>query len=593
MMQKSSTAGPIILTQPTSRRRWFPRLFLIDWRTIVLVLLILVLVYQVIVPFLMIIWTSFKDVRPGEPEFLHFSGTVANYVRIYGSRDFWSATVNTLYFALASMICAFIPGAFLAWVVDRTNTPLVRFIGMVTVGRIIIPGILITVSWILLTSPTIGILNYIIETITGIKRLLNVYTFWGMVWVHSLEMLPLAYLLLSAAFQAMDPRLEEASTMTGAGTLRTLRRVSLPLMTPAIAAAMLLLFVLTVETFEVPLLLGGRADVRVYTTEVFFNTARTPTDWGLASTYSMALMALAIVLLFAYFRLLRQSERYQTVTGKDYRPHRIDLGPWRYVTCAMALFLVFLITGVPLIVMLYASFLEYMQPPTLEAFRSMSLYNYRELLGGDAYALKPMWNSTLLGLGTATAVMLVVSIIAYYVHKTRIQGRKILDFLGFSPIAIPSVVLGTAFMWLYLLVPVPVIGTLIVIGLAYLTKYMPFALRFVSTSMIQIHSELEEAAAVAGVPWWKNFFRIFLPLLRPGLMAGWFWVMVHAYRELTIALLLARSQNRTAAVIIFDLWDNGSFMELSAFGVLMFSVLIVLVSVSHKLSQRYGIQEQI
>ena len=306
---------------------------------IVLVLLIALLIYQVIVPIFMIVWTSLKDVRPGEPEFLNFKWTVVNYIRIYGSKDFWTATVDTLYFALASSLSAFVSGVFLAWVVDRTNTPLARFVGIVTIGRIIIPGILITISWIFLASPTIGFLNYIIKSITGIRGLLNIYTFWGMVWVHSLEMTPLAYLLLSAAFQSMDPRLEEASTMTGAGILRTLRRISLPLMTPAIGAALLLLFVLTVETFEVPLLLGGRANVRVYTTEVYYNTSRTPVDWGVSSTYSVALMAMAMLLLLVYFRLLRQSERYQTITGKDYRPHRVDLGPWRYVTCA--LFLVF------------------------------------------------------------------------------------------------------------------------------------------------------------------------------------------------------------------------------------------------------------
>jgi iron(III) transport system permease protein len=484
-------------------------------------------------------------------------------------------------------------GAFLAWVVGRTNTPLARFIGMFTLGRIIIPGILITVSWIFLASPSIGILNYLIERLTGVNRLLNIYSFPGMVWVVSLELTPLAYLLLSASLQSMDPRLEEASTMTGAGTWRTLRRISLPLITPAIGASLLLLFVLTIEAFEVPLLLGGRARVPVYTTEVYLNAARTPTDWGLASTYSVVLIALAMVLLFSYFRLLRQGEKYQTITGKDYRPRRIDLGPWRYVTCAVSLIIVLLTTGAPLVVMLYASFLDRMQPPTLEAFRSMTLENYHEILGADARTISAMWNSTLVGLGTATVVMLVVSVISYYVHKTRFRARKALDFLSFVPIAIPGVVLGTAVMWLYLIVPLPVIGTLTIIGLAYLTKFLPFSLRFVSASMIQIHNELEEAAAVAGVPWWKNFYRIYLPLLRPGLMAGWFWVMVHAYRELTISLMLARSQNRTASVIIFDLWENASFMGLSAFGVLMFMVLIVLVYVSHKISQRYGIQEQL
>ena len=143
-------------------------------------------------------------------------------------------------------------------------------------------------------------------------------------------MTPLAYLLMSAALQSIDPRLEEASSIAGAGTWPTFRRVTLPLILPAAAASALLLFIQTVESFEVPLLLGGRARVAVYTTEVYFNTSRMPTDWGLASTYSMMLLLLAMVLLFVYFRLVRHGERYQTITGKDYRPRRIDLGGWKY-----------------------------------------------------------------------------------------------------------------------------------------------------------------------------------------------------------------------------------------------------------------------
>src|SRR5262249_22438281 len=155
---------------------------------------------------------------------------------------------------------------------------------------------------------------------------------------------------------------------------------------------------------------------------------------------------------------------------------------------------------------------------------------------------------------------LIVALIAYFVHKTQVPGRKILDVLGFAPIAIPSVVLGATFFWFYLLVPLPVIRTLLIIGIAYLTKFITVALRSVAAWMMQLHSELDEAAQVAGVSWARNFFKVMLPLLRPGLLAAWFWVMVHAYRELTVALMLARSQNRPAAVVILDLWDEGSFL---------------------------------
>jgi iron(III) transport system permease protein len=565
----------------------------LDGQRVVLTLLVLILIYQVGVPLLMVVWTSFKVARPGEPAFFSFTFSLDNYLRAFGSRAFWSATGNTLRFALASVAISFSLGTFLAWVVDRTNTPLARLVGILTIGRLIIPGILVAVAWILLASPSIGVLTFYLEALTGVKRFINIYSFWGMVWIHSLETTPLAYLLLSAALQSMDPRLEEASAAAGAGRWSTLRRISLPLVLPAVGSVIMLLLIYSVENFEVPLLLAGRAHVPVYSTEVYFNTARTPTDWGLASAYSMAILFLSIVLLMLYFRLLRHGERYQTVTGKDFRPRRLDLGPWRFLTCAISLLLVFVITGLPFLVMLYASFLPRYQAPTLRALHSMGLDNYREIFNDYAYHLRPLWNSTLVGLGAATAVMLLVSAVSYFVNKSRVRGRKLLDFFSFVPIAVPSVVLGTAFLWFYLLVPLPILGTLTIIVLAYVTRYMAVALRFVSTSMLQIHTELEEAAAIAGGTWRTNFRRIYLPLLRPGLTAGWFWVMVHAYRELTIALMLARSDNRTAAVVIYDLWDNGSFPELSAFGVLIFVLLIILVSIAQSISKRFGVREQV
>src|SRR5262249_6138093 len=284
-------------------------------------------------------------------------------------------------------------------------------------------------------------------------------------------------------------------------------------------------------------------------------------------------------------------ERYHTITGKDYRPRRMDLGRWRYLAGAVALVLVFLIAGVPFLMMLYASLLPFYQAPSLAAFESMSFANYWNLFH-NTKTIAPMINSTILGPTVATTVVLIVALIAYFVHKTEIRGRKILDVLGFAPIAIPSVVLGATFFWFYLLVRLPVIGTLTIIGLAYLTKYMPVALRFVSASMMQVHNELDEAAQVAGVSWGRNFLKVTLPLLRPGLLAAWFWVMVHAYRELTVALMLARSQNRTAAVVIYDLWEEGSFLLLSAFGVLMFLLLMALLELAYLIGRRFGVQEQ-
>jgi iron(III) transport system permease protein len=226
---------------------------------IVVIGLVAILAYQVLVPLLLIVWTSLKTIRPGEPGFLELSFTLANYARAYGISEFWEASLNTLYFAFLSSFCAFFCGTFLAWTVERTNTPLAKLIGMITLGRIIIPGVIIAISWILSASPSIGVLNYVINALTGVPRFLNIYSFGGMVWVQSLELTPLAFLLMSAAMQSIDPRLEEASAISGATTWLTFRRVTLPLLLPAAAAAALLLFIQTIESFDVPLLLGGRA----------------------------------------------------------------------------------------------------------------------------------------------------------------------------------------------------------------------------------------------------------------------------------------------------------------------------------------------
>src|SRR5262245_6008044 len=163
------------------------RRFRFGWREAALAFLIAFLAYQVVIPFVMIVWTSLKTSRPGDPEFLSLTITFANYVRALGSASFWRTTGNTLSFALASTLLAFAMGAFLAWVVERTNTPFRRFIGFVLIARIIIPGVLIVISWILIASPNIGLLNQLMRPITGIRSVVNIYSSGSLGWLKACE----------------------------------------------------------------------------------------------------------------------------------------------------------------------------------------------------------------------------------------------------------------------------------------------------------------------------------------------------------------------------------------------------------------------
>lgn len=581
MIDDEPGRDPVSMAEVRSTRR-------IDMRVLLLVLVGLTLAYQVVIPFAMIIWTSLKTARPGDPEFISTAVTGANYIRAFGDEPFWIATRNTLFFAASASLAALVPGIFLAWIIERSNAPFRAILRAVLIARIAIPGILITVIWILIASPNIGIINQLSRDWLGQRNIVNVYSFWGMVFVQAIEMVPLTYLLLAASLRNMDPRLEEAAIMSGASTMRLFLRISLPLSIPAVGAGLLLLFITTIETFEVPLLIGGRAGLPVFATEIFFNTSRTPVDWGIAATYSVALLAITVILLAGYFRTLRFSARFQTITGKDFKARQTDLGRWRAGLASVAGVLVFVITGVPLLMMLYASFLPFYRAPSLAAFSSMTIDNYTYIFANPK-TINSLVNSTLVGLFSATVIVLFVSLVVYFVHRTRLPGRMLLDVVSFSPIAIPSVVLGATFMWFYLIVPMPIVGTLAIIVLAYFTKFMPFALRFISNSMLQIHPELEEAGAMSGASFLRSFATIVLPLVKPGLLAAWFWVMIQSFRELTVALMLARSENRTAAVLIFDLWDSGSLLKLSAFGVLIFVVLLLLCALSFAFTRQFGV----
>jgi iron(III) transport system permease protein len=557
----------------------------LGWQTLVLMTIIAFMLWEVVVPLTMVVWTSFKTLRPGDPGFLDFIFTLENYRRAFASKEFAVTSINTLTFSLTTTFFAFIMAAFLAWVAIRSDTPGARIIGMLTFGRIFIPSVVTASAWVFIASPRLGILNHMIQPIFGRLEVVNVYSFPWMVFIQSLEMVPLAYLLLATGFRTMDPRLEEASTMTGAGTWRTLLKVTLPLNLPSVLAAVFLLLITSIETLEVPALIGFRARIFVYSLEMYSNTRRTPSDWGLASTYGMALMAISLVLLTTYLWLTRENERYQTITGRDFQPRRIELGRWGYFTCGVSILILLLMTGIPFLALIYTSLLENLQKPSLAAFQYMTLDNFRNMMRENSREMEGLWNSLRMSSGTAGVAVLLASAIAYFVHKTQLPGRRFLDFLAFAPIAIPSVLIGTALMWVYLLVPFDILDTLLIIGLGMLVKYLPFALRFLSAAILRVHGELEEAAQVSGASWPRNIWRIYLPLLRPGLLAAFIWVMVNSYRDVPIAGMLTGSENRTAAETVLSL-SGASWLRLSAFGVTMFGILIFIVGMIYWIGRR-------
>jgi iron(III) transport system permease protein len=401
---------------------------------------------------------------------------------------------------------------------------------------------------------------------------------------------PYLFLNLRSALVGMDPALEESAVMSGASVGQVVRKVTLPLVWPAIFATLLILFVRAIESFEVPALLGLPVGIEVFTSAIYQAVHRYPSQIGLASAYAVTLLAITTVGVYFQSVLSSRGNKYATMTGKGFRPRQIDLGPWRYVAVAVFLVYFLLIVVLPFAVLLWSSFQKFYSVPSMEAIQRMTLEPYRTVFSHPGL-WRSVWNSLALALGCATLIMLVTSVICWIVVKTKLPGRWLLDNIASLPMVFPGIVLGLSIMILYLYIPIGVYGTIWILLIAYVTRFLPYGLRYNTTSMLQIHKELEESAAMSGASWTTTFRRIILPLLKPGLVAGWIYIMIVSIRELSSSILLYSPGNEVLSILIWELWENGQYVELSALGVMFIIALFFLVLAAQLVGRRFGIKE--
>jgi len=541
-----------------------------------------------LVPFCFMIWQSFNTAETADaPAVL----TLGNYVTAYSNPETVVTFWNSVQFALGGSLVAFVIGTALAWMNERTNTPMRRLFFALSIVPLIIPSILFTIAWIMLASPKIGLLNTVAMSWFGLETPpFNIYSMWGMIWVDGLHYSPMAFLLMSSAFKAMDPSLEESAVMSGSSVFNTLYRITLKLVFPAIVATVLTLFVRAIESFEVPALLGLPAGIQVFTSAIYQAIHQYPSQIGLAASYSVILLLLTTGGIYVQARISASGSKYATVTGKGFRPRTIDLGAWRYFTLAIFIVYFLLIVIMPFLVLLWSSLQKFYAPPSMEALSRITLDGYRYILGSDSIrraALNSLWMSVT----TATVVMLLASVVCWIVVKTKIRGRWLLDNLASLPMVFPGLVLGVSIMIFYLTFDIGIYGTFWIILLAYITRFLPYGLRYSTTSMLQIHKDLEESGGMSGASWLTVFTRIVLPLLKPGLVAGWIYVMIVSIRELSTSILLYSPGNEVISIVIWELWENGQYVELSALSVIFIFMLLVLVGLAQMAGKRFGVKE--
>lgn len=549
---------------------------------------LLAVVYLAVMPLGFLVWQSFLT-----PETASEAGrlTLENYATAYGSPETLGLLKNSVLYAAGTAAFSFLVGATLAWMNERTNTPFKSAFFALAMIPLVMPGIMFTISWILIASPKIGIVNMLLQQWLGADHVfVNIYSIWGMVWVEGLHYSPMAFLIMSAAFRSMDPSLEESALMSGASVWQILWRITLKLTWPAIFAALLILFVRAIESFEAPALLGLPVGIHVFTSAIYQAVHQYPSKVGLASAYGTALLLITTAGIWLQSRLTGKGSRYATVTGKGFRPRVIDLGRWRWLTGALFIGYFVCVVLLPLLVLVWSSLQRFYSVPSLASLANLGFDAYRFVLNHPNIG-SSVWNSVLLAFGSATIIMLLTSVICWVVIKTRLPGRWLLDNVASLPLVLPGLVLGLAVMAFYLRADIGVYGTMWILLIAYVTRFLPYGMRYNSTSMLQIHKELEESAQMSGAGWFTMFRRIILPLLKPGLIGGWIYVFIVSIRELSASILLYSPGTEVVSIVIWELWESGQFVELSALGVMFIVALLALVMLAQFAGRRFGVKE--
>ena len=477
--------------------------------------------------------------------------------------------LNTAVFSGVAVLTALFFGVPAAWIVERTNLPRKGLLfTMMTVG-LLIPGFLSAMGWVFLLHPRIGLVNVALSSIFSAEwARINIASPVGMGFVQGLGLAPLAFIMMAATFRSTNPELEEAAAAHGIGVIRVLVRVTLPLVFPGVLAAGIYILTIGLAAFDVPAVIG--LSNRVFTFSTFLYTQVHPQEgvprYDLAAAFGVFVMAIAGLLSWGYFRVLRQGHRFAVVTGRSYRPRQVELKR-SAVWFAWGFLGFYLVTGqlLPFLTLLWSSLLRYFQLPSAAALANLSLVNYRGLPWSHLF--DGLWNTALLMILVSTLVLLLSLGISWIVVRSRARGRFLLDVVAFLPHAVPGIIfaLSAAYVALFLLRDfVPIYGTVFLLMAVYILERTSFGTRMLNNALAQFHPELEEAGQVMGISLLRRMATILVPLLLPALVNGWLWIALLTYRELTIASLLVTPANVTLPMVIWGLWQTGSFARAAA-----------------------------
>jgi iron(III) transport system permease protein len=556
-------------------------------RALVLLLIALLLVL-IVLPIAVLILGSFLSEPPRALQ-IDWSGlTLANYAEVLTGSGFSSLVGTTVGAALLGTAGAMIIGTGLAWLAIRTDVPGRRVLEAVAIMPMFVPPLVGAFAWDILGSPQSGIINIFLRSV-GLPSLVNIYSFGGVGFVFAIYYAPYVYLFISAALRNMDATLEEASAMSGAGRLHTVLRITLPLISPALLSSGLLVFVLLIELFSIPAVLGEPGNVHFVSVRIWTLIGFAPPKVNQASALGVLLLVLTVTLVLIQNRILARRS-FVTVAGKGLRPKPVPLGAARWPLAALGFVYLISVVLLPYAALIFIALRKSLFYSTVSAIVNPSQYSFDQFVVAyhDPVVRNSFENSLIVSFTTVVLGSILYFAIAYIVHRSRLAGRSVLDIIAVLPIAIPGLIIGLGYLWSWISIPIGIYGTLWIIIFAYISQFSPQGVRAISGSLIQIHPELEEGSRMCGAGFFYTLRRVVVPLAWPGILASMTLLLVLSFRELATALFLYTSATQVFSLTMFDFWQRGSTSLVAVMALVQTVVLLIFVVAGQRVRRESG-----
>lgn len=507
--------------------------------------------------------------------------TLDNFTQALTGRLYRQALVNSLVLGAWTSLLSVLIGVPLAWAVSRTNIPAKRMVYATATLSYLSPPFLTAISFVSLFGPNSGLLNVLFRDVLGMPYLtFNIFSMSGLVLVTTLHTFPFVFLLASSALKSVDASYEEAAQILGAGKIRTALTITLPLVAPAILSGTLLAFVNAIALFGSQAIIGLPARIFTLPTRIY-SLFDYPPEYGLASALSLMFIGMTITALYFQRRFLSKRS-YVTLAGKGSRPQLIDLGAWRWAVFAFCVAVAIVAIVAPYTALIALSFSKSWG---LNFWQNLTLSNYRFVLFEYDVTQRAIVNSLYLATAAATIAVMIGAIISWIDLRTQMPGRKLLDYAALIPLGLPGIVMAVALIQFWLAMPFNLYGTLTILLLAYVGRYIPLAVRSANSSIRQVDGSLEESARILGASWTKVMKEITLPLIRPGLFAGWLLVFVPVIQELSASILLFSSSSMTLAVAVYNLYETGQTENVAALAMVNMVIITIAMLIANWLSR--------